>query len=156
DRLPQRGRARPAGKDRHGLPGVQPALGAACPRHLSARIEAPTSCACLPQKAPERTNAMLTKDQTTLVTQLSGTWPAPLKLTLSGEKPAGLGRHALGQEITALSEGRPASLPFFVSTKDEVAWFTLGPNDQELRAAVEDLRAWVLPSFAWEDPRGAM
>jgi hypothetical protein len=99
---------------------------------------------------------MLTADQNTLIAQLSATWPAALKLTLSGGKPAGLQSHPLGQEITALAEGRAASLPYFVSGKSEVAWFTLAPNDQEMRAAVEDLRAWVLPSFGWEDPRGAM
>ncbi len=99
---------------------------------------------------------MLTADQSTLLTQLSATWPAALKLTLSGGQPAGLQSHPLGHEITALGEGRPASLPFFVASKNEVAWFTLAPNDQEMRGAVEELRAWVLPSFGWEDPRGAM
>ena len=49
-----------------------------------------------------------------------------------------------------------ACLPFFIVNKNEVAWFTLAPNDLEMRGAVEDLRAWVLPSFGWEDPRGAM
>jgi hypothetical protein len=99
---------------------------------------------------------MLTADQSTLLTQLSATWPAALKLTLSGGKPVGLQGHPLGHEIEALAEGRAASLPFFVGGKNEVAWFTLAPNDKEMRAAVEELRAWVLPSFGWEDPRGAM
>ena len=99
---------------------------------------------------------MLTADQSSLLDQLSATWPAALKLTVSGGKPTGLQGHPLGQEITALAEGRAASLPFFVGSKNEVAWFTLASNDQEMRAAVEELRAWVLPSFGWEDPRGAM
>lgn len=99
---------------------------------------------------------MLTADQSTLLTQLSATWPAALKLTLSGAEPAGLQAHPLGHEVTALADGRPASLPFFVGGKNEVAWFTLAPSDQAMRGAVEDLRAWILPSFGWEDPRGAM
>jgi hypothetical protein len=99
---------------------------------------------------------MLTQDQRTFLTQLSATRPAALKLTLSGGKPSGLQVHPLGHEITALAEGRAASLPFFIAGKNEVAWFTLAPSDQEMRGAVEELRDWVLPSFGWEDPRGAM
>ena len=99
---------------------------------------------------------MLTADQSTLLTQLSGTWPTTLKLTLTAGQLPGVQNHALGHEITALGDGRVASLPFFVGNKNEVAWFTLAPNDQEMRGAVDDLRAWVLPSFGWEDPRGAM
>ncbi len=96
---------------------------------------------------------MLTENQSTLLTQLSATWPATLKISLTDAKPAKLQSHPLGQEILALAEARTASLPYFRGNKDEVAWFTLAPDDQAMRGAVEDLRAWIMPSFAWEDPR---
>lgn len=98
---------------------------------------------------------MLTADQNTLLTQLGTTWPARLRLPNSGDQPIPAG-HPLGQEIAALVGGSPASLPFFVANKDEVAWFTLAADVQEMQAAIEDLRAWIIPSFAWEDPRGAL
>src|SRR4051812_576101 len=99
---------------------------------------------------------MLTADQSMLITQLSETWPTTLKLTPTAGQHAGVQSHPLGHEITAFEEGRVASLPFFIGNKNEVAWFTLAPNDLEMRGAVENLRAWILPSFGWEDPRGAM
>jgi hypothetical protein len=40
-------------------------------------------------------------------------------------------------------------LPFF--SGDRIAWFTLAGDAQQLRAAIEDMRAWILPSFGWED-----
>src|SRR5262245_13803368 len=98
---------------------------------------------------------MLTADQQTLLTQLASTWPANLRLRGSGNQavPAG---HPLAQEIAALENGSAASFPFFVPNKDEVAWFTLASGKQRMQAAIEDLRAWIIPSFAWEDPRGAL
>ncbi|HVJ67387.1 MAG TPA: hypothetical protein VM510_05350, partial [Caulifigura sp.] len=99
---------------------------------------------------------MLTPDQITLLHRFSDSWPASLQLTFFEGQPAARQSHSLAYEISAFSEGRAASLPFFVTAQDEVAWITLAPDDQQLRAAIEELRAWVLPSFGWEDPRGAM
>lgn len=56
--------------------------------------------------------------------------------------------HPLSGELTAVLEGRPASLPY--PGASEMMWATLAPTSDELRRTVEDLRSWVLPSYGWE------
>ncbi|MHC2088756.1 hypothetical protein [Methylobacterium sp. CM6244] len=58
--------------------------------------------------------------------------------------------HPLALEIEALRAGEAASLPYPLGAK--VAWFTLAPSHDGLRRAIGDLRAWLMPSLAWEHP----
>src|SRR5262249_1935187 len=59
--------------------------------------------------------------------------------------------HPLAFEVEAIREGRAGSLPY-VNPKGGVVWFTLAPTYQGLHQAYADLRAWIFPSFGWEDP----
>lgn len=67
------------------------------------------------------------------------------KLTAQGEIPDG---HPLALEISAAVSGEAASLPY--PSGSTVVWATIAPTVHDLRAMVEDLRAWVIPSLGWE------
>jgi len=56
--------------------------------------------------------------------------------------------HSLSAELTALCSGMAASLPYF--TEEVVIWCTIAPSAHDLRSAVANLRAWLLPSFGGE------
>jgi hypothetical protein len=67
---------------------------------------------------------------------------------------ANVAGHPLESELSALSQGCSASLPFFTSGSGDVVWCTMASTPNELRKAIADLHAWVLPSFGWEDHEG--
>jgi hypothetical protein len=92
-------------------------------------------------------------DQIALLRALSATWPPAMQFRFAEAEIENLSNHPLEHEVVALRDGAPASLPFF-PPGGEIAWFTIAPDAERLRAAVEDLRAWILPSFGWEDSRG--
>lgn len=77
---------------------------------------------------------------------LSASWPSTWKLPATGEIPAG---HPLASTLQDFLEGGPASMPYV--TASEVSWCTVARNAEELRAAIDALRAWILPSFGWEE-----
>ena len=52
----------------------------------------------------------------------------------------------LEPEIQAFLAGLPASLPARKETK--VWWATTAPDERSLRFAAEDIRAWLVPTFA--------
>jgi len=52
-------------------------------------------------------------------------------------------------EIDSLRAGKEGSLPHF-SNNGNVTWITLAPTYEDLRATVDGLRAWVLPSYGRE------
>jgi hypothetical protein len=56
----------------------------------------------------------------------------------------------LHHQLAALEAGSAASFPYFVGNSDEVTWFTVAPSSDDLRLAIEDLRAWLIPSYAAE------
>jgi hypothetical protein len=78
-----------------------------------------------------------------LVERLSQSWPLPWQSGLSEEQ------HPLYGEIAALSSGEPASLPFF--RHDQIGWLTVAGDAKRLQEGIDDLRAWLLPSYGWED-----
>ncbi len=95
----------------------------------------------------------LSADHTSFVQILVKTWPPNWHLPIEHNLAVVTSGHPLAGEIHAFAEGTVASLPFF-SAGNEIAWFTVAPSADELRSAIDDLRAWLLPSLAWEDPRG--
>jgi len=97
---------------------------------------------------------MLTADQSTLLTQLSGSWPAALAISVRNGLVEGLSSHPLREEIIAFSKGDPCCLPFFLQTPQEIAWINLARDSNALQATIENLRCWILPSFGWQDPCG--
>lgn len=90
-----------------------------------------------------------TVNSTKLLKWLSDAWPGDLRIEFSEDRPVVPEEHPLRYELNHIMEGTSASLPFF--TKDRIAWFTIAPTAEVLQAAIEDLRAWILPSFGWED-----
>ncbi len=90
-----------------------------------------------------------------LVRRLQTSWPDWLPPLLPSEDPLPVESHPLSGEIEGLLQGKAASLPFFPAGSADIAWITLTPDGESLRAAYRDLRAWLLPSVGWEDPRGA-
>jgi hypothetical protein len=79
-----------------------------------------------------------------LVERLRPSWPRHWPSELSDE------RHPLRGEIAALGSGEPVSLPFF--QQDQVGWLTVAGDAERLQEGINDLRAWLLPSYGWEDP----
>ncbi|MCY1079127.1 hypothetical protein [Archangium lansingense] len=77
---------------------------------------------------------------------LSASWPSTWKLPVTGGVPAG---HPLASTLQVFLEGGPASLPYLKDS--EVSWCTVAPSAEELRASIDALRAWLLPSFGWEE-----
>ena len=97
----------------------------------------------------------LSADHTAFLQLLVKTWPPDWLVPVEQDLIVVPSGHPLAGEINAFAEGAIASLPFFTERND-IAWFTLAPSADELRSALDDLRAWLLPSFAWEDPRGLL
>ena len=79
-----------------------------------------------------------------LVERLSRSWPERWQASLREEQ------HPLRGEITALGSGEAASLPFF--QHGQVGWLTVAGDAERLQEGIDDLRAWLLPSYGWEDP----
>ena len=92
---------------------------------------------------------MLKALHTEVLTRLNKSWPKALQLSFETDSAPDITGHPLAGELLALTNSGRASLPFF--SGDRIAWFTLAGDAEQLRAAIEDLRAWILPSFGWED-----
>ena len=89
-------------------------------------------------------------DQLALLGQFSSSWPEVDRISLPAPGESfRLTQHRLAGEIEALVRGAAASLPYH--TRNRVGWVTVAPSAEALRAAVEGLRAWVIPSVGWED-----
>jgi hypothetical protein len=84
-------------------------------------------------------------------------WPVAWRLQINGEQAEWATSHPLAAELCALGDGSPGgavSLPHFGN--DRVTWLTIAPDADRLQAVIQDLRAWLIPSFAWEDSRRAI
>jgi len=82
--------------------------------------------------------------QEELLVRLAASWPTEWRT--AGESDA----NPLRFEIAALRRGEEAHLPFFRGEQN-VAWLTVAGTATALRAAITGLRAWIIPSFGWED-----
>ena len=78
----------------------------------------------------------MTTSRDDLLSTLQRDWPEAWSEELTGE-------------VRAFLENRPASLPAVRS--DAVRWATTAPDHRSLRFATEDVRAWLVPTFAIED-----
>jgi hypothetical protein len=58
----------------------------------------------------------------------------------------------LSSEIEAFVAGETAHLPY-VASAAQTTWMTVSPDASTLRSAMTGLRAWIIPSFGWEDPK---
>jgi hypothetical protein len=76
---------------------------------------------------------------------LETTWPAEWRL---GTDLAVRGGHPLERTLRAFMTGQPSSLPHFSSS--QITWCTIAQGPEELQEAIEDVRAWIVPSFGSE------
>lgn len=90
-----------------------------------------------------RRDAAAEKGRERVVESLLSSWPATDEGTLA--------RQRISSEVARFRNGQGASLPFRM--RDGVAWVTVAPSSADLHREIESLRAWLLPSFGWEDPR---
>lgn len=74
---------------------------------------------------------------------LLSSWPATAAGAAARQRAAG--------EVERFTSGSAASLPF--RARDAVAWVTVAPTSADLQRETDLLRAWVLPSYAWADPK---
>lgn len=86
-----------------------------------------------PQTSAERERILAT---------LSASWP---------QSSEGGTRSAIGRELERFASSRGSSLPFFAS--EAVLWVTVAPSFTALHREIQLLRAWVIPSYAWDDPK---
>ena len=93
-------------------------------------------------------------EQLKLAKQFARSWTGSLKLAPEKIAAQDFAGHSLALELTALLNGEIASLPYL--TNDSALWVTIAPDAEDLEMAIEDLRAWVLPSFGWEDEKSIM
>jgi hypothetical protein len=95
----------------------------------------------------------LTSAAATLLRHLSASWPSGRPVFSGSDEVEIDPSSPFADEITALCGKIPCSLPYFLPSGDVVAWVTTAPDAECLHAAIEDLRAWIIPSFGWDDPR---
>src|ERR1051326_8958751 len=85
---------------------------------------------------------------TEVLGRLNESWPKALQLPFKKDSAPDISGHPLAGELFALSNGGRGPLLFFGG--HILVWFTLAGDAEQLRAAIEGLRAWILPSFGGE------
>lgn len=95
---------------------------------------------------------MSTPEYQKLISQIAKSWAAELALSPDRIKAQNFSGHLLAEELRALFRGEASSLPYF--SGKEVVWMTVAPNAENLTMAIDELRAWILPSHGWEDDDG--
>jgi hypothetical protein len=97
---------------------------------------------------------MLSTNQITVLTSLAQSWPANLAISIRDGVVEDLQSHPLREEITAFENRQRCSLPYFRPTSNEITWVSTARDADELQSVIQDLRCWLLPSFAWQDSAG--
>ena len=93
---------------------------------------------------------MATEAVLELIDQLGKSWP----VTWPKWSREATGQHPLHAEIQAITEGGWGSLPYF--RPGRISWITVAPDGERLKEGIGALRSWLLPSFGWEHPKGAI
>jgi len=86
-----------------------------------------------------------------VVRVLSVRWPEHWGALIADDGVSAVMGHPLERQLSALLSGRAASFPYPVSNEGDTTWVTMAPDAACLQSAIEDLRAWLLPSYGWED-----
>jgi hypothetical protein len=97
---------------------------------------------------------MSSQEYLKLAEQFAQSWTGNFRLPSENITAQNFTGHLLAEELVALTNGESASLPFL--TPNAALWITIAPDAENLEMAIEDLRAWVLPSFGWEDEKSSI
>jgi hypothetical protein len=89
-----------------------------------------------------------------LLQEINKSWPQSSRLTFEGNAIKNLQSHLLVEEVTAFVANQSCCLPFFSERENEITWFNIATNADELQGTIQTLRCWLLPSYGWEDERG--
>ena len=89
-----------------------------------------------------------------LAEQFANSWAGSFSLTEAKIAEQKFGSHPLAGELKALMNGESASLPFFRT--EDALWVTTAADAENLEIAIEDLRAWILPTIGWEDEKSSI
>ena len=94
-----------------------------------------------------------------LVGRLRENWRGHLGVRGSAPGQSTVTDDGVEVQVAEFQAGRAASFPYFTSQHGEVTWLTVARNADDLRREIEDLRAWLMPSYAVEvrfaSPSGA-
>ena len=94
-----------------------------------------------------------------LVGRLRENWRGHLGVRGSAPGQSTVTDDGVEVQVAEFQAGRAASFPYFTSQDGEVTWLTVARNADDLRREIEDLRAWLMPSYAVEvrfaSPSGA-
>jgi hypothetical protein len=89
-----------------------------------------------------------------LLQEINKSWPQSYRLTFEGNAIKNLQSHLLIDELTSFVANQSCCLPFFRESEQEIVWFNIATNADELQGTIQTLRCWLLPSYGWEDERG--
>jgi hypothetical protein len=89
-----------------------------------------------------------------LLQEINKSWPQSYRLTFDGNTIKNLQSHLLIEELTSFVANQSCCLPFFREREQQIAWFNIATNADELQGTIQTLRCWLLPSYGWEDERG--
>ena len=89
-----------------------------------------------------------------LLKDINYSWPSSYRLTFEGNTILNLQGHLLLEEITSFVSNQSCCLPFFREREQQISWFNIATNADELQGIIQSLRCWLLPSYGWEDERG--
>jgi hypothetical protein len=94
------------------------------------------------------------KERYKLAEQFASSWAGDFNLTSAKIAEQNFAGHPLTEELNALMNGESASLPFFRNA--DALWVTIAADAENLEIAIEDLRAWILPTIGWEDEKSSI
>ena len=97
---------------------------------------------------------LLTTNKKQLLSTLSNSWPSKYRIRIEGDEIVDLASHLLSEEIDSVVNDRKCCLPFFVSGRNEIAWFNTAQDADDLQSTIQALRCWFIPSYGWEDDQG--
>jgi len=89
-----------------------------------------------------------------LLQEINKSWPQSYRLTFDGNTIKNIQSHLLIEELTSFVANQSCCLPFFREREQQIAWFNIATNADELQGTIQTLRCWLLPSYGWEDERG--
>lgn len=92
---------------------------------------------------------ILTQNKEVILKKFNDNFPNDMKVSFENNKLTISENHKIYTDLRDFSNDKVSSLPFFTSS--QISWITIAPTLENLRSMIEDLRNWIIPSFAWEE-----